>query len=88
MRELNGRNETRAANAALDAPSGWDKPKKKKEKLPAAVAARPLGSPANKPPKRSRLPAAAVKEMRLVSPPTTAVLRFLGSSATERTRRE
>eukprot|EP00752_Nemacystus_decipiens_P011080 g9844.t1 len=66
MRELNGRKETQVASAAATpAPSGWGKPKKKKkEKVPAAVAAGPGGSPANKPPKRSRLPAAAVKEMR------------------------
>lgn len=73
MRELNGRNEARGASAASSVLSGWDKPKKKKEKRPAAVAARPQGSPTNKPPKRSRLPAAAVKEMRLVFSHTTAV---------------
>lgn len=70
MRDLNGRNETRVPSAAAAAaPSRSVKPKKKKKKgkLPAAVPARPLGSPANKPPKRSRLPAAAVKEMRSVS---------------------
>lgn len=80
MRELNGRNETRGASAAIAAAtavSGWDKPKKKKEKRPAVVvAARPLGSPTIKPAKRSRLPAAAVKEMRLVvSSHTTAAMR-------------
>eukprot|EP00903_Cladosiphon_okamuranus_P007131 g6928.t1 len=66
MRELNGRNQTRGASSApiKAVLSGWDKPKKKKGKRPAAVAARPVSSPAKKSPKRSRLPAAAVKEMR------------------------
>lgn len=72
MRQLNRENGSgRGQAAGTSATSGWgrttsQKPKNKQMSGSGVIPTRPLGSPALKAPKRSRLPAAAVKEMRLV----------------------
>lgn len=73
MRELNGRNDPGKATAVdASTPSEVGKPKRRDPKRAGAAPVRPVrpedSSAVAKPPKRSRLPAAAVKDMRLVSP--------------------
>lgn len=60
MRELNG---TSAVVKEPCPPSAWEQSKKEQEPAPSCG---PTDPPGQKPAKRSRLPAAAVKEMRCV----------------------